>query len=62
MWLFITQKLKTMVRIINYKERDKEDGTTFFVMELQGGIEMLHFLFILICYLLIVSNPLKMVL
>jgi hypothetical protein len=40
MWLFITQKLKTMVRIINYKERDKEDGTTFFVLELQGGIEM----------------------
>jgi hypothetical protein len=40
MWLFITQKLKTMVRIINYKERDKENGTTFFVLELQGGIEM----------------------
>jgi hypothetical protein len=40
MWLFINQKLKTMVRIINYKERDKEDGTTFFVLELQGGIEM----------------------
>jgi hypothetical protein len=29
-----------MVRIINYKERQKEDGTTFFVLELQGGIEM----------------------
>ena len=29
-----------MVRIINYKQRDKEDGTTFFVLELQGGIEM----------------------
>ena len=29
-----------MVRIINYKEREKEDGTTFFVLELQGGIEM----------------------
>ena len=29
-----------MVRIINYKERDKEDGTSFFVLELQGGIEM----------------------
>ena len=29
-----------MVRIINYKERFKEDGTTFFVLELQGGIEM----------------------
>jgi hypothetical protein len=29
-----------MVRIINYKERNKEDGTSFFVLELQGGIEM----------------------
>jgi hypothetical protein len=29
-----------MVRIINYKERQKKDGTTFFVLELQGGIEM----------------------
>lgn len=33
-------KLKTMVRIIGYKERQKEDGTSFFVLELQGGIEM----------------------
>ncbi|GAA4890356.1 hypothetical protein GCM10023311_13190 [Flaviramulus aquimarinus] len=29
-----------MVRIINYKERFKDDGTSFFVLELQGGIEM----------------------
>ena len=29
-----------MVRIINFKERLKEDGTSFFVLELQGGIEM----------------------
>jgi len=29
-----------MVRIINYKQRNKEDGTSFFVLELQGGIEM----------------------
>jgi hypothetical protein len=29
-----------MVRIINFKERQKEDGTSFFVLELQGGIEM----------------------
>ena len=29
-----------MVRIVNYKERQKEDGTSFFVLELQGGIEM----------------------
>lgn len=29
-----------MVRIINYKERQKENGETFFVLELQGGIEM----------------------
>jgi len=29
-----------MVRIINYKQRDKDDGTSFFVLELQGSIEM----------------------
>ncbi|WP_185113791.1 hypothetical protein [Chryseobacterium sp. Leaf405] len=29
-----------MVTIINYKKREKEDGTTFFVLEIQGGIEM----------------------
>jgi len=29
-----------MVRIINYKKREKDDGTSFFVLELQGGIEM----------------------
>ncbi len=31
-----------MVRIINYKERQKENGETFFVLELQGGIEMVQ--------------------
>lgn len=29
-----------MVRIINYKERVREDGEAFFVLELQGGIQM----------------------
>lgn len=29
-----------MVTIINYKKREKEDGTTFYVLEVQGGIEM----------------------
>ena len=29
-----------MVRIINYIERQVEDGRTFFVLELQGGVEM----------------------
>ena len=29
-----------MVRIIGYKERNKDDGSSFFVLELQGGIEM----------------------
>lgn len=29
-----------MVRIINYKKRETEDGNEFFVLELQGGIEM----------------------
>ena len=31
-----------MVRIINYKQRQKEDGTSFFVLELQGGIEFIQ--------------------
>ena len=31
-----------MVTIINFKERIKEDGTTFFVLELQGGIELVQ--------------------
>lgn len=29
-----------MVRIINYKECVKEDGDKFYLLELQGGIEM----------------------
>ncbi len=29
-----------MVRIVNYQQRQTEDGRTFFVLELQGGIEM----------------------
>ena len=29
-----------MVRIINYKQREREDGTTFFLLELKGGVEM----------------------
>ena len=29
-----------MVRIINYKKRETGDGKEFFVLELQGGIEM----------------------
>jgi len=34
------KNFRKMVRIINYKQRDKDDGTSFFVLELQGGIEM----------------------
>lgn len=30
-----------MVTIINYKKRKKEDGSSFFVLELQSGIEFL---------------------
>lgn len=30
-----------MVTIINYRERKKEDGTTFYVLEVQSGIEMI---------------------
>ncbi|AZA87554.1 hypothetical protein EG349_12500 [Chryseobacterium shandongense] len=29
-----------MVRIISYKTRQKEDGTNFYLLEVQGGIEM----------------------
>ena len=37
--LKLTQKLETMVRIINYKKRQSEDKE-FFVLEVTGGIEM----------------------
>lgn len=30
-----------MVRIINYKKRQAEDGREFFVLEITGGIEMI---------------------
>jgi hypothetical protein len=39
---YLTQKLYTMVRIIGYKQREKEDGTPFFILELQGGVEMVR--------------------
>jgi len=35
-----TQKLTEMVKIIDYKERHREDGTSFYVLEIQGGIEL----------------------
>lgn len=31
-----------MVRIIGFKERQKETGESFFVLEVQGGIEMIQ--------------------
>ena len=31
-----------MVTIINYKTRTKEDGTEFYLLEVQGGIEMVQ--------------------
>jgi hypothetical protein len=31
-----------MVTIINYKKRQAEDGREFFVLEVQGGIEMIQ--------------------
>ncbi|CAA0163636.1 conserved hypothetical protein [Tenacibaculum maritimum] len=30
-----------MVRIIDYKQRQKEDGDLFYVLELQGGVELI---------------------
>lgn len=38
---FSTQKLEKMVRIVNYQKRQTEQGKDFFVLELQGGIEMI---------------------
>ena len=38
--MFNSKKIKKMVRIISYKKRETEDGKEFFVLELQGGIEM----------------------
>ena len=29
-----------MVKIIDYKERETDDGKTFYVLEIQGGLEM----------------------
>lgn len=30
-----------MVKIINYKERQAEDGSLFYVLEITGGVEMM---------------------
>ena len=35
-------KFLKMVRIINYKKRQAEDGREFFVLEISGGIEMVQ--------------------
>nr|WP_321221372.1 hypothetical protein [uncultured Psychroserpens sp.] len=37
-----TQNFKIMVRIINYNERESEDGSTFFALTIQGGVELLQ--------------------
>lgn len=34
-------KKQVMVRIVNYQKRQTEEGKEFFVLELQGGIEMI---------------------
>lgn len=31
-----------MVTITNYKERTREDGSVFYVLEIQGGVEMVQ--------------------
>lgn len=30
-----------MVRIINFKERESQDGSTFFALTIQGGVELI---------------------
>ena len=36
----LTLKIKNMVRISNYIKRTTEEGKSFFVLELQGGVEV----------------------
>ena len=31
-----------MVKIVSYKERTKEDGSTFHVLEVQGSLEIVQ--------------------
>lgn len=38
--MFNSKKLRKMVRISNYIKRTTEEGKDFFVLELQGGIEI----------------------
>ena len=33
-------KIKSMVKIVNYQRRETEQGREFFVLEVQGGVEM----------------------
>ena len=40
--IVLTLKTKPMVRIVNYIERVSEDGSSFFALEVQGGIEMIR--------------------
>lgn len=39
--MFNSKKKQVMVRIVNYQKRQTEEGKEFFVLELQGGIEMI---------------------
>lgn len=48
-----------MVRIVNYNERNSEDGSSFFALEIQRGLEVEPEFFIIpifgvICLLIIV--------
>lgn len=38
--LVFNLKLRKIVRIINYQRKETEEGKEFFVLQLQGGIEM----------------------
>lgn len=38
----LNSKTQKMVTIINFKERQTQEGKTFFVLEAQGGIEMIQ--------------------
>jgi hypothetical protein len=38
----LTQKSKIMVKVIGYKQREREDGTSFFVLEIDGGLDIIR--------------------
>lgn len=40
MYFLLNSKSRIMVKIVNYQEKQTKEGKTFFVLTVQGGIEM----------------------